>query len=299
VAFISGPSHAEEVSRGKLTGLISACRSGRISIRFRELLSGGRLVVFSSLDVRGVEISAALKNVVAIAFGMLDALKESSEEFGDNTESLLLAAGLNEIQYLGRRMGATHPETFTSIAGVGDLDVTCRSIYGRNRRFGREIILKRLIEDCSSIDDVIASLPRFGYIPEGVITAKHVHTIAAQKKLTLPIAGGVYRVLNREVEPIAELERMLGRISEGREQVDPRAGAGPPIKSCQELPAHGRPGGRRPLGRAPGLSGRAPGLSAAGGSQSPAWYCWIVLTPSSPFTRALIPCVYASAPEWW
>jgi glycerol-3-phosphate dehydrogenase (NAD(P)+) len=212
LVYISGPSHAIEVSQGKITGLISASRSGRNSIRVRELLSGGHLVVFSSLDVRGVQISAALKNIVAIAFGMLDALKESSSQFGDNTESLLLAAGLNEIRILGRAMGATHPETFTSIAGVGDLDVTCRSLLGRNRRFGREIILKKLLEGCASIDDVIASLPRIGYIAEGVVTAKWVSHLAAQRKLALPIIGGVYRILNREVDPLTEVGTMLERI---------------------------------------------------------------------------------------
>ena len=212
LVYVSGPSHAVEVSCGKITGLISASRSGRNSIRVRELLSGGPLVVFSSLDVRGVQISAALKNVVALAFGMLDALKESSDQFGDNTESLLLAAGLNEIQVLGRAMGATHPETFTSIAGVGDLDVTCRSVHGRNRRFGREIILKRLIQDCASIDEVIARQPSYGYIAEGVVTAKWVNAIAAQRKMSLPIAGGVYRILNREVDPLVEVQDMIERI---------------------------------------------------------------------------------------
>jgi glycerol-3-phosphate dehydrogenase (NAD(P)+) len=212
LVYVSGPSHAIEVSEGKITGLISASRSGRNSIRVRELLTGGRLVVFSSLDIRGVQISAALKNVVAVAFGMLDALKESSDQFGDNTESLLMAAGLNEIQVMGRAMGATHPETFTSIAGVGDLDVTCRSVHGRNRRFGREIILKRLIEKCATIDDVIGALPKFGYIPEGVVTAKWVHALAAQRKISLPIVGGVYRILNREVDPLVEVQNMLERI---------------------------------------------------------------------------------------
>jgi glycerol-3-phosphate dehydrogenase (NAD(P)+) len=212
LVYVSGPSHAIEVSQGKITGLISASRSGRNSIRVRELLSGGNLVVFSSLDVRGVQISAALKNVVAIAFGMLDALKETSSQFGDNTESLLLAAGLNEIRILGRAMGATHAETFTSIAGVGDLDVTCRSVHGRNRRFGREIVLKGLIDGCGSIDDVIQSLPRFGYMAEGVVTAKWVQHLAAQRKLALPIMGGVYRILNREVDPITEVSTMLEMI---------------------------------------------------------------------------------------
>ncbi len=213
LAYISGPSHAMEVAKGKITGLISASRSGRNAIRFRELLSGGNLVVFSSLDVRGVQVSAALKNVIAIAFGMLDALKESSEQFGDNTESLLLATGLSEIQLVGRRMGATHPETFASIAGVGDLDVTCRSVLGRNRRFGREIILKRSIERFHSIDELISNLPSFGYNPEGVVTAKHVHTLAVQKGLFLPISGGVYRILNREVDTLTEVASIVERIT--------------------------------------------------------------------------------------
>ena len=212
LVYVSGPSHAIEVSQGKITGLISASRSGRNSIRVRELLAGGPLVVFSSLDVRGVQISAALKNVIAIAFGMLDALKESSDRFGDNTESLLLAAGLNEILVVGRAMGATHPETFTSIAGVGDLDVTCRSVPGRNRRFGREIILKSLIKDCATIEEVIESLARFGYIAEGVVTSKWVNALALQRKISLPIIGGVYRVLNREVDPLREVSNMLERI---------------------------------------------------------------------------------------
>ncbi|HTX74166.1 MAG TPA: NAD(P)H-dependent glycerol-3-phosphate dehydrogenase, partial [Rectinemataceae bacterium] len=147
--YLSGPSHAEEVSRGRITGLAAASGNGRNAIRVRELFRGSRVLVFPSLDTTGVQVCAAAKNVVAIAFGMLDALASTSaspsSEFGDNTESLLLAAGLNEMQALGTALGATHPETFTSIAGVGDLDVTCRSIHGRNRRFGREIVEKGIL----------------------------------------------------------------------------------------------------------------------------------------------------------
>ncbi len=227
LVYVAGPSHAIEVAQGKLTGLISASRSGRNSIRVREILSGGNLVVFSSLDVRGVQVSAALKNVVAIAFGILDALKESTGPFGDNTESLLLAAGLNEIRIVGRAMGATHAETFTSIAGVGDLDVTCRSLLGRNRRFGREIVTKGLIETCSSIDEVIDGLPRFGYLAEGAVTARWAHQVESQRRLELPIIGGVYRILNRDAEPLAELramlERILSRSGAGRRRRGPSA----------------------------------------------------------------------------
>ena len=154
LVYIAGPSHAEEVAMGKLTGLIAASENPKNSIRFREVMKGPGLMVYSSLDVIGVQICAAAKNVIAVVYGCLDAIAENSDLFGDNTESFLLAAGLNEIQTLGFAMGSTHPETFTSISGVGDLDVTCRSKYGRNRRFGRDIIKENLLSKFSSLDDL-------------------------------------------------------------------------------------------------------------------------------------------------
>lgn len=209
VAYISGPSHAEEVVKNKITGLVSACSNPRNSIRFRELLNGRTLRVFSSMDVVGVQVCAALKNVVAIAFGMMDALKEKANLFGDNTESLLLAAGLNEIQILGRSMGATHPETFTSIAGVGDLDVTCRSPFGRNRRFGREIILKHALSPFSSLDDLIGKIDSVGYLPEGVMAAKYAWQLCVKHSLKLSIIPLVYKILNKEINPVAALKHLL------------------------------------------------------------------------------------------
>ena len=92
----------------------------------RELLKVPGLMVFSSFDIIGTQICAAAKNVIAAVYGAMDAISETSDIVGDNTESLLLAAGLNEIQTLGFAMGATHAETFTSVSGVGDLDVTCK-----------------------------------------------------------------------------------------------------------------------------------------------------------------------------
>ena len=209
VVYISGPSHAEEVVQGKITGLISACPNLRNSIRFRELLNGKTLRVFSSSDVVGVQVCAALKNVVAIAFGIMDALKEKAEIFGDNTESLLLAAGLNEIQILGRAMGATHPETFTSIAGVGDLDVTCRSQFGRNRRFGREIILKNILGSFHSLEDLIARISQIGYLPEGVVAAQHAWQLCEKHGLKLSIIPLVYKILNKEIHPLEALKQLI------------------------------------------------------------------------------------------
>ncbi|MDC7220965.1 MAG: NAD(P)-dependent glycerol-3-phosphate dehydrogenase [Spirochaetales bacterium] len=201
LVYISGPSHAEEVGRGKITGLISASLNANNSILYRELLAGDSIKIFSSLDVVGVQTCAAIKNVVAIAFGVLDAMKDQEGDIvGDNTESLLFAAGLNEIQTLGRALGSTHPETFTSIAGVGDLDVTCRSVYGRNRRFGREIITKDIIGKYKSIEDLLENIKDIPYLPEGVFAARHAMELIEKHNLKLPLITSVYKILNKEAE---------------------------------------------------------------------------------------------------
>jgi glycerol-3-phosphate dehydrogenase (NAD(P)+) len=221
LVYIAGPSHAEEVARGKVTGLIAASENAKNSFRFRDLLKTGRLLVFSSLDVRGVQVAAAAKNVIAIAFGMLDALKTGGpgipssgmdDMFGDGTESLLLAAGLNEIQALGMALGATHPETFTSISGVGDLDVTCRSVWGRNRRFGREIIEKDLLAPFKDLDDLLARINEIPYLPEGVAAAKYVRILAERHKLKMPVSTGLYQILNKESKPLEFLDNFLGGL---------------------------------------------------------------------------------------
>lgn len=210
--YISGPSHAEEVAMGKVTGLIAASENPKNAIRFRELLKSKGLLVYSSLDVIGVQICAAAKNVIAVAFGVLDAIAARSEAFGDNTESLLLAAGLNEIQLIGRAMGATHPETFTSIAGVGDLDVTCRSKFGRNNRFGHDIINERILDGFQGIDDLISRISEIGYLPEGAVACKYVHELSVKHNLKLPISNGLYQILNKELAPVQYIEQLLDGV---------------------------------------------------------------------------------------
>ena len=202
LVYISGPSHAEEMGRDKLTGLISASVDAKNAFYFRNLLQGPSVMVFPSLDIIGVQVSAAAKNIIAIAYGILDALKEIDPVVGDNTESLLFAAGLNEIQILGTALGSTHPETFTSIAGVGDLDVTCHSIHGRNRRFGRQIVLKDIIKPYKNIDELIENIDDIGYLPEGVPATKYAMEMVQNRSLKLPVIQRVYRILNREMEPL-------------------------------------------------------------------------------------------------
>ncbi len=210
VVYVSGPSHAEEIGAGKVTGLISASLNPRNSIEIRELLSSPNTRLFSSLDTIGVQTCAAVKNVIAIAFGILDALKETTDKVGDNTESFLFAGGLNEIQLLGKSLGSTHPETFTSIAGVGDLDVTCRSVHGRNRRFGRDIILKRIHENFNGIDDLIENIGSIGYLPEGAVAARYAVAFGERYNLKLPIIRLVYAILNREIRPEDAIDSFLG-----------------------------------------------------------------------------------------
>ena len=196
--YMAGPSHAEEVAMGKLTGLVAASLNPKNSIRVRELFKVPGLMVFSSFDVVGVQICAAAKNVIACIYGAMDAIAEDSSVFGDNAESLLLAAGLNEIQTIGFAMGATHAETFTSVSGVGDLDVTCKSKYGRNRRFGQDLIKTDMLSKFKDIDDLIANVGKIGYLPEGAIACKYVHEIAQKKDIKLPLCNGLFSVLNKE-----------------------------------------------------------------------------------------------------
>jgi glycerol-3-phosphate dehydrogenase (NAD(P)+) len=161
-------------------------------------------------------VAAAAKIVIAIVFGILDAIKTGNtaagERFGDGTESLLLAAGLNEIQMLGMAMGSTHPETFTSISGIGDLDVTCRSVFGRNRRFGREIVEKRILEPYRDLEDLLDRIGEIGYLPEGVAAAKYVNILAEKYRLKMPISVGLYHILNREIEPLDFLQNFLNEL---------------------------------------------------------------------------------------
>ncbi|MBP5251801.1 MAG: NAD(P)-dependent glycerol-3-phosphate dehydrogenase [Treponema sp.] len=207
--YVAGPSHAEEVALGKLTGLISASNNHRNAVKVRDLLRVKGIMAYASFDAVGVQVCAAVKNVIATVYGILDAMAETSDIFGDNAESLLMAAGLNEIQIIGFAMGATHAATFTSISGVGDLDVTCKSKYGRNRRFGQDIIKNGMLEKFKNLDDLIANVKEVGYLPEGAIACKYVHAIAENLNLKIPICNALYRVLNKEITPDAVLEEIL------------------------------------------------------------------------------------------
>lgn len=215
--YIAGPSHAEEVALGKITGLICASNHHRNAVKVRDLLRVPGILAYASFDTAGVQVCAAVKNVIAVVYGMLDAVSETSAIFGDNSESLLMAAGLNEIQTIGFAMGATHYQTFTSISGVGDLDVTCKSKFGRNRRFGQDVVKTDMLSRFENLDDLIANVKKVGYLPEGAIACKYVHQISEMKNLKLPICNALYKLLNKETSPEAVISELIQMNVDSRE----------------------------------------------------------------------------------
>src|SRR5205085_2481708 len=133
LAVLSGPSHAEEVARDQPTSLVVAAEDLALACWIQQRFSTERFRVYTNLDVAGVELAGALKNVMGIAAGIGDGLG-----FGDNAKSALMTRGLAEMARFGTHFGA-EPATFAGLAGVGDLITTCVSPHGRNRRVGERL----------------------------------------------------------------------------------------------------------------------------------------------------------------
>jgi glycerol-3-phosphate dehydrogenase (NAD(P)+) len=180
VAVLVGPSHAEEVSRGLPTTVVSASSSEETAGMIQNVFMTPRFRVYTNTDVVGVEIGVALKNVVAIAAGICDGLG-----YGDNTKGALLTRGLAEITRLGVRMGAKEV-TFAGLAGIGDLITTCISRHSRNRYVGQELGKGRTLQDILSGMVMVA---------EGVRTTKSAVGLAKKYEVETPIASEVYRIL--------------------------------------------------------------------------------------------------------
>jgi glycerol-3-phosphate dehydrogenase (NAD(P)+) len=202
VAF-SGPSHAEEVSRRVPTTIVAACRDEALAQEVRDLTLAPYLRVYTNDDVVGVEYGAALKNVIAIAAGVVDGLG-----YGDNTKAALLTRGLAEIRRLGVARGAD-PLTFAGLSGLGDLVVTCISPYSRNRYVGEELGRGRRLED------ILASMKM---VAEGVRTTKAAHGLSRQAGVDMPITAEMYKVMFEGKSPQAAVYELMTRRpkSEGR-----------------------------------------------------------------------------------
>ncbi|BDU62955.1 glycerol-3-phosphate dehydrogenase [Candidatus Borrelia fainii] len=210
ITYIAGPSHAEEVGLGIITGLVAASKNRANAFEFINLFSDTSISMFYSDDILGVQIASALKNIFAIAFGILDEYKiENPNLIGNNTESFLFSVSLNDMKNIAFKLGSCNSETFLFLAGSGDLDVTCRSIFGRNRRFGREIVSKNILEGLAGIDDLINHIHKIGYLPEGVIAANEVAMLfkfLGSDSSCNNLASIVYKILNKELRPEAVID---------------------------------------------------------------------------------------------
>lgn len=208
VAVLSGPSFAREVGQGLPTALVVACAEEAVAAELQRRLAGPALRIYTNRDVLGVELAGALKNVMAIATGLVDGLG-----LGENARAALITRGLAEIVRLGTAMGA-QPATFAGLAGLGDLVLTCTGTQSRNHALGREVARGRplgLIE---------AGTPM---VAEGVRTVSSALRMAREAGVAMPICEEVAAVLF-EGKPVAEaLASLLAREPRPEEERVPHA----------------------------------------------------------------------------
>lgn len=180
ISVMSGPSHAEEVSRGLPTTNVVASENIETAKKIQDIFMDDMFRVYTSTDIAGVELGGALKNIIALCAGISDGLG-----YGDNTKAALMTRGLAEMARLGTAMGANE-KTFMGLSGVGDLIVTCTSMHSRNRRAG--ILLgqgKSLQETLDTVHMVV----------EGVNTVKAAYEMARRHGVEMPIVNEAYNIL--------------------------------------------------------------------------------------------------------
>lgn len=196
IGALSGPSFAEEVARGLPCALTLASTDAAFARDAAALLHGGRMRIYYSGDVVGVEIGGAVKNVMAIAAGISDGLG-----LGHNARAALITRGLAEIARLSAALGG-HPETVMGLAGAGDLILTATGDLSRNRRVGLELARGRALQEI---------LSGLGHVAEGVRSAKEAARIAAARKVDMPVTDAVNAVLEGQLAPAAAVELLLSR----------------------------------------------------------------------------------------
>lgn len=179
-AVLSGPSHAEEVARNMPTTVVAASLDKRVAEYVQDIFMSPFFRVYTNPDVIGVELGGSLKNVIALGAGVSDGL-----EYGDNTKAALMTRGITEIARLGEKLGA-NSLTFSGLAGIGDLIVTCTSMHSRNRRAGI------LIGQGKTLEEAIKSV---GMVVEGIKTTRSTYELAKKYDVIMPITKEIYEVL--------------------------------------------------------------------------------------------------------
>ena len=193
---LSGPSFAEEVARGLPCALTLAALDAGFAREAAALVHGGRMRVYYSADLVGVEIGGAVKNVMAIAAGISDGLG-----LGHNARAALITRGLAEIARLGAAMGG-QSETIFGLTGAGDLILTATGDLSRNRRVGLQLAqglpLEKILHD-------------LGHVAEGVYTAREIAKLAKARGVEMPVTDAVNAVLEGKLAPKAAVEQLLAR----------------------------------------------------------------------------------------
>ena len=180
IVALSGPSHAEEVSKQIPTVVTSASKSEELAVKVRDLFMNDYFRVYTQDDIVGVELGASLKNVFAVAGGIIDGLN-----FGDNTKAAIISRGLIELINLGVALGGKE-KTFYGLSGVGDLMVTCFSKHSRNRNLGEMLAKGKTLEQAEKELKMVA---------EGVKTCMSAYQLGKKLNIDLPIINQVYEVL--------------------------------------------------------------------------------------------------------
>ncbi|HDQ00476.1 MAG TPA: NAD(P)H-dependent glycerol-3-phosphate dehydrogenase [bacterium] len=196
IVTLSGPSHAEEVSRKIPTAIVAASVNIERAELIQKIFMNEFFRVYTNQDIVGVELGGALKNIIALAAGICD-----GAGFGDNTKAALQPRGLVEIVRLGTAMGA-QPITFAGLSGMGDLIVTCMSKHSRNRYVGEQIGKGR------PLDDILNEMVM---VAEGVKTTQSAFELSQKYRVEMPITEQVYQVLFENKRPVDALYELMQR----------------------------------------------------------------------------------------
>lgn len=196
IGVLSGPSHAEEVSKRIPTAVVAASRDYETASTIQAAFITSYFRVYSSTDILGVELGGAFKNVIAIGAGIID-----GAGFGDNTKAAIMTRGVAEISRLGLALGA-QPDTFAGLSGMGDLIVTCMSRHSRNRYVGEQIGKGKTLKQVLKSMDMVA---------EGVETSRSASQLAKKYDVETPITNEVYKILFEDKDPIKATTDLMTR----------------------------------------------------------------------------------------
>ncbi|PCJ60892.1 MAG: glycerol-3-phosphate dehydrogenase [Planctomycetota bacterium] len=196
VMALSGPAQAEELAKGKPFSIVLASNHEKEAKKIQELINTKTMRTYLSNDLIGVEIAGALKNVISITAGINDGL-----QYGDNAKASIMTRGLAEISRLGEKLGG-HKETFSGLAGIGDLITSCISPFGRNYSLGK------LLGEGQNYEDIMKNTIK---VCEGAFTVKVLHEYSKELNVELPISNEVYSVLYENKSPQEGVQSLMKR----------------------------------------------------------------------------------------